>query len=158
MKHQKELLTLRALCVYSLVLELRTLLCWLLPFIYSSVSAPFAKCNLSLLKVRLSVTNTRFEGHLVHKTPYPECNLHGMTTWAPIHAPNLWAIRPRSALSYSRPMHADHPWNVTITSHLFSSGSLIVAHPTSFTPHAWAPGDLCLSLTDNWSVAWKPPF
>jgi len=48
---------------------------------------------------------------------------------------------------------------VTLTSRLFPSGSLIVAHPTaSSTPLAWALRDLGLSLTDNWSVAWKPPF
>ena len=85
----------------------------------------------------------------MRKTPFPECNLHGMTTWVPTHAPNLWAIRPGSAFSYSHAMHADHPWNVTLTSRLFPSGSLIVAHPTaSSTPHAWGLGDLGLSLTE----------
>jgi len=42
---------------------------------------------------------------------------------------------------------------------LIPSGSLIVAHPTvSSTLHAWALGDLGLSLTDNWSVTRKPSF
>jgi len=69
-----------------------------------------------------------------------ECNLRGMTTWVPTHAPNLWVIRPGSALSYSRAMHADHPWNVTLTSRLFPRGSLIVAHPTaSSTPPCTDP-------------------
>jgi len=60
---------------------------------------------------------------------------------------------------YSRSMHADHPWDVTFTSHLFPKGSLIVAHPTaSSTPHAWILRDLSFSLTECWNVAWKPPF
>ena len=86
----------------------------------------------------------------MRKTTLLKCNWRGMTTWVPTHAPNLWVIRPGSSLSYSRVMHADHSWDVTLTSRLFPSGSLIVAHPTaSSTPHAWALGDLGLSLTDN---------
>jgi len=95
----------------------------------------------------------------MRKTTLSKRNWREMTTWMPTHAPNLWVIRPRSSLSYSRAMHADHPWDVTLTSRLFPSGSLIVAHTTvSSTPHAWTLGDLGLSLTNNWSVAWKPPF
>ena len=124
-----------------------------------SVSAPFANYDLGLLQVCLSVTITHSYGHLVRKTPFPECNLHGMTTWVPTHAPNLWAIRPGECPSYSCAMHADHPWIVTLTSRLFPSDSLIVAHPTALsTPHAWTLHDLDFSLTESWNVTWRPPF
>ena len=70
-----------------------------------------------------------------------------MTTWMPTHAPNLWVIRLGSSLSYSRAMHADHPWDVTLTSHLFPSGSLMVVRTTTFpTPHAWTLRDLGFPL------------
>jgi len=82
-----------------------------------------------------------------------------MTTWVPTHASNLWVICPGSALSYSCAMHADHPWDVTLTSLLFPRGSLIVTCPTaSSTPHAWTFCDLDFSLTECWNVAWKLPF
>ena len=56
-------------------------------------------------------------------------------------------------------MHAAHPWNVTLTSRLFPSGSLMVVHTTAFpTPHARTPRDLGFSLTDNWCVVWDPPL
>jgi len=54
-------------------------------------------------------------------------------------------------------MHVDHPWNVTLTSRLFPSGSLFVSHLPRH-PHPMLPHDLGLSLTDNWNVAWKSPF
>jgi len=70
-----------------------------------------------------------------------------MTTWVPTHAPNLRAIRPRSALNYSRAMHADHPWDMSLTIRFFPSGSLMVVHTTaSPTPHAWTPCDLGFPL------------
>ena len=102
---------------------------------------------------------TLHSGPLVRKTPLPKCNWREMTAWVPIHAPNLWGHPSRESASPPCTMHADHPWNVTLLSCLFPSGSLTVVRPTaSSTPHAWALGDLGLSLTDNWSVAWKPPF
>ena len=70
-----------------------------------------------------------------------------MTTWMPTHAPNLWVIRPGNSLPYSRAMHADHPWDVTLTSRLFPSGSLTVVRTTAFpTPHARTPRDLGFPL------------
>jgi len=45
-------------------------------------------------------------------------------------------------------MHAYHPWNVTLTSRLFPSGSLVVVRTIAIpTPPA-----------GNWSMAWKPLF
>jgi len=56
-------------------------------------------------------------------------------------------------------MHAAHSWNVTLTGHIFSSGSLPVLRlNASSTPHVWAPCDLGFSLTDNWCVVWDPPL
>ena len=89
----------------------------------------------------------------MHKTPLPKRNWGGMTTWVPTHAPNLRAIRSRSATNYSRAMHADHPWDVTLTSRLFPSGSLMVVRTTvSPTPHARTPRDLGfpLLITGMW--------
>jgi len=55
-------------------------------------------------------------------------------------------------------MHAAHPWNVTLTSRISSSGSLPVLRlNVSSTPHAWAPRDLGFSLTGNWCVVWDQP-
>ena len=83
----------------------------------------------------------------MRKTTLPKHNWRGMTTWMPTHAPNLWIIRPESSLPYSRAMHADHPWDVTLTSRLFPSGSLTVVHTTVFpTPHARTPRDLGFPL------------
>ena len=79
----------------------------------------------------------------MRKTTLPKRNWREMTTWMPTHAPNPQAIRSRSALNYSRAMHADHPWDVTLTSRLFPIGSLIVVRTTvSPTPHARIPHDL----------------
>ena len=89
----------------------------------------------------------------MRKTTLSKHNWHGMTTWMPTHAPNLWVIRPRSSLSYSRAMHADHSWDVTLTSRLFPSGSLMVVRTTAFpTPHAQTPHDLGFPLlvTEVW--------
>jgi len=50
-------------------------------------------------------------------------------------------------------MHADHPWDVTLTGHLFLSGSLMVVRTTAFpTPHAWTIRDLGFPLlvTEVW--------
>jgi len=69
----------------------------------------------------------------VRKTTLPKCNWCG--------------IRPGSSLPYSRAMHADHPWDVTLTSRLFPSGSLTVVRTIAFpTPHAWTPHDLGFPL------------
>ena len=95
----------------------------------------------------------------MHKTPSSECNWRGITAWMPTHMPNLWDHSPWECPSYSRTMHADYPWDVTLTGHLFSSGSLIVSHPTvSPTLHAWTSDGLVPSLSNNWSVACKTPF
>jgi len=50
-------------------------------------------------------------------------------------------------------MHADHPWDVTLTSRLFPNGSLMVVRTTaSPTPHARTPRDLGfpLLITGMW--------
>jgi len=70
-----------------------------------------------------------------------------MTAWMPTHASNLWVIRPGSSLPYSRAMHADHPWDVTLygsslSQWLFSGG----AYYRVPTPHARVPCDLGLPL------------
>jgi len=83
----------------------------------------------------------------VCKTTLPKRNWRRMTTWMPTHAPNLWVIRPGSSRSYSRAMHANHPWDVTLMSHLFPSGSLMVVCTTAFpTLHAQTPRDLGFPL------------
>jgi len=82
-----------------------------------------------------------------------------MTTWVPTCAPNLWGHPSWECPSCSRAMHATHPWNVTLTGRISSSVSLLVLRlNTSSTPHAWIPGDLGFSLTDNWCVVWGPPL
>jgi len=51
------------------------------------------------------------------------------------------------------------PWDVALLGRLFPSGSLtVLRHKAPSTPHARIPYDLSFSLTDNWNVAWKPPF
>ena len=82
-----------------------------------------------------------------------------MTTWVPPCVPNLWGHPSLECPSCSRAMHATHPWNVTLSGRISSSGSLLVLRVTaSSTAHAWAPRDLGFSLTDNWWVVWDPPL
>ena len=70
-----------------------------------------------------------------------------MTTWAPTHEPNLWGHPFWAFPAHSRAMLADHPWDVTLTSRLFPSGSLMVVRTTAFpTLHAWIPRDLGIPL------------
>jgi len=56
------------------------------------------------------------------------------------------------SLPYSRVIHADHPWDVTLTSRLFPSGSMMVVRTTAFpTPHARIPHlGLFLLVTGMW--------
>jgi len=80
-----------------------------------------------------------------------------MTTWVPTGAPYLWGHPFWECPSYSRAMHAAHPWNVTLTGRISSSGSLLVLRlNASSSPHAWAPCDLGFSLTDNWRMVRDP--
>ena len=82
-----------------------------------------------------------------------------MTTWVPTHAPNLWGHPSWECPSCSRAMYAAHLWNMTLTGHISSSGSLFVLHlSASSTPHEWAPHYLGFSLTGNWCVVWDPPL
>ena len=61
--------------------------------------------------------------------------------------PIYGVIRPGRPLPKSRAMHVDHPWDVTHTSRLFPSGSLVVVRTTAIpTPHARVPRELGLSL------------
>jgi len=71
----------------------------------------------------------------------------------PPRAPDLWGHPSLEYSSFSHAMRAARPWNVTFSSRIFLSGSLLVSClNASSAPHAWAPRDLGFSLTDNWCV------